>query len=363
MSELLVEFISEYRGQYPDVPLAPGIDLAGLQEDDDKPFFVTLPLVKVGGKSNNGFTWEAADVARVVHEINTKKPEGNPGHIKPENRSTQYDLPKLRWVGAAVVDGTAYGKAYIPKYAHEVREYFKLAKRTNARVGTSVYGLRGSQGLADMTLESIDLGHPDRLGSPDAAAVPHITSELEQEEPNMGDTASDLLIAEYKKNWETSQTTVAELQGTVKQKDTQIAELQQAQTTLVALVAELNLGEKPLEAAKAIISELTTLRTKVLVSEIDSALNDNSIVKNAAIRPYLRKFLVRKDGAPLVATIDEAKAIITEQLADPDMIELSKKLVVEMRGGSAYVGKSKDDGDLQDTPENRAKASAWAGLN
>lgn len=356
MGEILAEFVSEFKGAYPDVPFAPGVDAEGIKADDSDPVFITLPLVKVGGKSNNGFTWTGPDVQRVVEEINSKRPEGNLGHIRPENRSSQYDLPKLRWVGAILVDGTAYGKAYVPKYANEVREYFRNAKRMNARVGTSVYGLRGKIGLADMTLESIDLGHPDRLGSPEAAAIPQITSEFEEQNKHTEEhdvDANETLIAELRTDRDNERKTVSELQNSLRDKDKLVAEGQQAKTDLAALVSELNLGENPVQAAKALISELATLRKDKLERDINDVIVAE--VKNEAVRPYISRLMTAKSA-------DEAKAQVSELLKDPMIVELSKKLISEARGGGAYVGGDADKGELKDTPESRAEARRKTGI-
>lgn len=351
MSDLLAEFVSEFKGTYPDVPFAPGVDAEGIRSDDPSPFFVTLPLTKIGSKSHNGFTWDEAGTRRLVEEINAKKPEGVFGHLKPDERSHRYDLPKLRWVGAILVDGVAYGKAYVPQYAPDVREHFRIAKRTNARVGTSVYGMRGDKGLANMSIEEIDAGHPDRLGTPDAAAIPQITSELAHTEDNPVD--ENQLITELRTDRDTARTRVSELEAAARENAVVIAELQQKQSAYDALVSELALGDKPLETAKAIVSELTALRTEKAAREINDVLV--SEVKNEAVRPYIHKLLTAKDAA-------SAKVQIAELLADPLIIDLSKKLIVEMRGGSAHVRNERDNGELQDTPESRAAARQHVGI-
>lgn len=353
MTELLAQLIAEFRGAYPEVPVADGVDLEGIKSDDPEPMFVTLPLVKVGGQSRNGFTWDEPGVKRVVEEINAKRPEGNLGHVKPEDRAHEYSLPKLRWLGAALIDGTAYGKAYIPKYAGEVREYFRVAKRTNARVGTSVYGLRGARGLADLTLESIDLGHPDRLGSPDAAAVPRLTSEMEHEEgqPVGENNNNDALLSELRSDRDTARQQVAELQQNLQQRDARIAELEQAQTTLGALISEMSLGEQPVEAAKALVSELAGLRAAKLTREIDDVIVAE--VANEALRPYIRRLI----GS--AASAAEAKQQIAELLGQDDIKALATALIVELRGPGAFVpGQKPGDRrkEIEDTPEARAAA-------
>ncbi len=368
MSELLAYLVSEMKDDMPDVPLPPEVNLAELAAGDDSPMYVTLPILEVGAKSDKGFSWAEQDVDRVVAEINTKRPEGNFGHIKPEDRSTAYHPGKVRWLGATRIGNTAYAKCYVPKYAGDAREYFRVAKATQARVGTSVYGLRGKQGLRDMNLETLDFGHPDRLGS-SKGVVPKITSEFEGEKEDMD--PKDQLIAELQGNQATYNLIVAELKlgdkplEAAKTLVSEIAGLRKDKSTLDALVSEMALdAEKPVATAKAIMAELGGHRQKALVTDIDAVIAE-MVKDNEPLRPYIREFMVDDEGKAVVSTLDAAKARIKSLLERDHIKNLAKTLVSEQRGPNAFVRrKDAGDGDGKPdvTPEGVAAARASTGI-
>jgi hypothetical protein len=370
MSDLLATYVSEFRAGFPDVPFAPGVDAKGIKDDDADPMFVTLPLVAVGGKSENGFTWERPDVRRVVAQINEKKPEGMLGHIKPEERSSKYEFGKLRWVGALMDErGIAWGKAYVPPYASDARQYFKLAKRTNARVGTSVYGTRGPKGLSDMQLESIDLGHPDRLGLPLAAAVPELTSEMqtiendkpEGEQTPMTEPTELKLVSELTTAKDTALRQVSELTTKLGEKDTLIAEFQKRDTVLKAvetLVAEFA-GDNPEAKIKTLVSELTSLRTAQKKAQIDGWIAEAvKTVELEALRPTIIGLMGEVENA------DKAKARVEELMKRDDIKLIAEALAIKAGGPRAFVGGSGKDkpNQFDDSPEAVAKSRAATGI-
>jgi hypothetical protein len=349
------------------VPFAPGVEADQFNPKED--MFVTLPILRVGATSRNGLTWNRAAVERVVSQINTKRVEGNLGHIKPEDRSTRYDLPSLRWVGAMIADdGTAYAKAYIPKYADAVREYFRDAKRTNARVGTSVYGLRGKQGLEDMNLEDLDIGHSDRVSLEDSAAIPKITSEIANEDTDVSENTNDALVAELRTDRDAQRELVSELQDTIKAHESTIAELETSQTTLQALVSELSLDtDNPLADAKVLVAELAATRARNLVTDVKAVIAE--MVELKELQPFISEYLIEEtdDGAEraLVGSVDEAKARVTGLLAKDNFKSLAKSLVREQRGPNAFVREFQADGDglkVDDSPEGRAAARNYLGI-
>lgn len=317
MTELLATYISEMRKGFPEVPLAPGVDLDAIKTDDPDPMFVTLPLLNVGGKSENGFTWNEAGVQRVVNEINAKRPEGILGHVKPEERSHRYDLPAVRWVGATLDEhGIAWGKALVIE--SKAKQYFRTAKSTRARVGTSVYGVRGTKGLEDMTLESIDFGHPDRLGLRSAAAVPEITSELSQEgEPPM--TEDIKLVSELTTQRDEAKRLVSETEGKLADAQKIIAELKGKETELA------NLGEIVAEFSGATVAD----KIKALVAQVKAAADAE---RKRAVEGVVAELVKLDELRPLViaelgsADAESAKGLITEIMARPHFKTLAEKL-------------------------------------
>lgn len=354
MSELLGGMVSELRGSYPDVPFAPGVDAEGIREDDANPMFVTLPLVKVGGVSRNGLHWQRAAVERVVAQINDKKPEGYLGHVPADKRATQFEFGKLRWVGAKLAeDGTAWAKAYVPKYAEDARDYFRLAKRTGAFVGTSVYGMKGEDGLNDMTIESVDLGHPDRVANPVSVAVPMVTSEMTEETPpptpphcdgeGMKKEGGDVIeikqesepvddnksaVAELIGARDTALAQVSELTAQIEANKQAISELQAAAGTL-ATISEL-LGGDALETVRGWMAEKSAAAETARQAAISAVVTE--LVALEALRPTVLAQL----GA--VADAEAARARISELMAREDIQVIAEALATRAMGPRAMVG-------------------------
>lgn len=358
MSDLLAYLVSEYRQDVmPDVPFAPGIDVSKLTAGDVEPLFVRLPILKVGGKSDKGFTWGEPDVDRVVSEINIKRPEGNFGHVRPEDRSHKYDMGKVRWVGAVRVGDTAYAKAYVPKYAQDAREYFRVAEAAQARVGTSVYGRRGKAGLRDMTLETLDFGHPDRLGFEGAAVVPVLMSEFEGTE-KVGQEDQEGLISELKNDRATLNLVVSELKldaknplQAAKSLVSEIADLRKQHELLGSIISELKLdAEKPLVTVKALVTELAEHQRAAMVGEVDALIAEMT-KENETIRPFIREYVIEtRDGreVSLYADKDALKARLDGLLKSDHIQNLAKTLVSEGRGPNAFVpGRKPEDAKTQ----------------
>ena len=181
MATVFYEMVSKFLGSFPNVPIADGVQLEELTNGDTSPMFVTLPIMKVDVRSRNGRLYDREQVERIRDQINTKRPVGEEGHLRDEDRAHKFTVPPLRWVGAVLeADGTLWGKAYVLASATNVREYLRTAKAANAKVGTSIYGTarEGKKGeVLDLEIESIDLVHPDRVGVLQAAANPMISRE------------------------------------------------------------------------------------------------------------------------------------------------------------------------------------------
>lgn len=349
MSEIIIELTSDFKGQYPNVPFAAGVDAEGFQSEPN-PFFVTLPIARVGVKSRNGREFNRAAVERIVSQINDKKPEGNIGHIPVEKRSTHYEMPKLRWLGAVLdADGTAWGKAWIPSYASDVREFFRDAKRSNARVGTSIYGKEGEAGLADMVLEQIDLGHPDRLGVLEVGAIPQITSELNDENKEADNMAEKEVLAELLTS---KDAVIAELQTKVNASETLVSELQSKAAIADAVIAEL--GADPVTTAKGLIAELVDLKKAKLANEIDDVIAE--LVKVPQLRGIAKKEVAH------VKSADEARTVISEFMGTDEYQDIAKALVLKASGGRAVVTEFNHEAKIDESASALAKARAEWGF-
>jgi hypothetical protein len=185
MGSVLLETIYELRGSFPDVPLAPDVNVAELTASDSSPLYVTLPLGKVGQVSRNGRKYPRAAMESIVSAIMTRKVPGQKGHMRDEDRPYEFETPPVLWLGAKLEsDGTVWGKGYVMPFANDVRDYVRAVKAANGRMATSIYGT-GSQDsdgtVTDLTIESIDLVDPSRAGVELAASTPRITAETKQE--------------------------------------------------------------------------------------------------------------------------------------------------------------------------------------
>ncbi len=216
---VILEMQHVLKGEYPqNVPLAEGVDLATLTEGDDNPMFLTLPIA-AETTSRNGVKYQRKDVERIVSAINNRGIIGQKGHLTEAERSYRFDMPSLFWVGATLdKSGVAWGKAYIPRTAPDVREYVRVAKAMNAKVGTSIYGCADVNEAGEivgdsLTLEQIDLVNPSRVGVIQATGVPIITQETVQSDTVIESTEEKSMDPKTQpKSQEENQGTLSELE-------------------------------------------------------------------------------------------------------------------------------------------------------
>lgn len=363
MTEKLYEYVAEFRGSFPDVPIPENI-IAGIKETDEKPFYVTLPIGKVGGYSQNRkLPYTRDEVQQVVNEVNAKKPEGRVGHIPMKERASK--LPDMQWLGAVLEGDIAWGKAYVYRRAEDVRDYLHTQVLANARVGTSIFGeAKRTDGGAwqNINVQAIDLsGHPDGISVQDLRSIPVVTAEtINDEEDNMSENQfiQELTASrdDYRDKARDAETKVSELTVSV-------SELTRERDELKALVAELNLGETPVDTVKElkatdekyqavlelvgegkdpvkVFAELNTRVAEANESVLTSAIEKQiaEMVKVEKLQPTVKKHieLLRKVGD--VTDEESAKKAIQEFIDDEDNKELAQSLVSEMSGGRVIVG-------------------------
>ena len=185
MREMVREFIvGEFRGSFPDVPIAPGVDMEELKALDPDPMFVTLQVVpKIGAISKNGLLYDENLVSSVERQINEKRPGGSFGHIKDADRDTAYPIPDGIWVGAKRVGDSLWAKVLVSPGA--AKNHIRRLKAVGGQISTSIYGKGsyeavkpGVRRLSSFDLESLDFAPPARaaLGH---AATPFVTAEME----------------------------------------------------------------------------------------------------------------------------------------------------------------------------------------
>lgn len=323
--ELISELTkADFRGDYPEIPLPKDIDKSAFGES---PMFVTLPIAKVG-KSRNGYEYTPHAIQRIAEQINANRNEGRWGHLKAENRATEYKPPAVRWLAATVADdGTLWAKC-VP-IQEQAREHFRVAKASNASVGISVYGVgtfKGGQ-VVDFDLESVDLGDPARVGIKDASARPHITSEMSGEN-HMEENAVDE---------QTTQRNIAELTQENDGYKAQIAELTQERDTRQALIAELLsvAGVEKADDLKTVVSELITARN----TAVETARKAIAARLVAEIKlPQTAALVADKLGVPGTDDEEQIKTQIAELLQSPLIQPFAEMERVKLGGPRALVG-------------------------
>ena len=300
--------VGSFRGDYPDVPTHPDVDMQALQELDEKPLFVTLPVVpKVGTISSNGLLYDDALLDDIAGQINSKRPGANFGHLPEQERDTAFPKPDAIWVGALRVGETLWGKAYIRP--GEAREYIRTLKAVNGSISTSIYGqgvyekvAKGVRRLKQFNLDTLDFAPPARaaLGG---GVTPKLTAEMTDEESqekdimdkaqviaeltvaDIPDALRELFLQNADADAEASKV-VTELETTVAARDAKVSELEATIAEYKSETFKLQLDEKigelynwPVvtEGATAKLSEFKALVRKNVISELDENASEEDI--------------------------------------------------------------------------------------
>lgn len=352
--------IGQFRGNFPDVPIATGVNMDELRELDADPMFVTLPVIpEVGATSRNGLLYDEALAISITKQINDNKPGGIFGHLKDEDRDSAFPIPDGQWVGASRDGKTVWGKAYIPPGA--ARDHIRRLKAVGGSIATSIYGKGayeavsdGVRRLKDFTLESVDFAPPERaaLGY---AASPHVTRELEtsEEQNEMGETivaeitAKDVpapvkeqIIADWQKGSET-QERISELETQIADRDTVIE-------TLQTRLAEMQAQEFD-SALNGKVAELVNWQAK----------SDEAKGKVEAFQRMVKEQILTRVG-------DERTADKVAEVADEvwsDLKPLAETVRDALAGPAAVVpSRVRSNGAIEDTHEARLQARARMGL-
>jgi hypothetical protein len=277
--------ITEFVGDYPDVPLKPGLDLAELTENDDEPFFLTLELSRKGGTSRNGLLHDEQLGAAIVEHVNTGAITGIMGHIPPSERGTSYPTPDIYWVGAIQKDGKVWGKGYIPPSCPKVREHFRMLKRTKGRGATSIYGggvreyvdkARGVWRMKEVDLEQIDL-------------APITRASLQPE--------SDFVIT-------------AEMADDASQNPT-------GQNAVEPVVeTEIESDKEPTMDRLEIIAELTAADVALLPEAVREAIVTEYAAQNAQVQRVAELEQELTDGRTRIEELTSERDTLTEQISE-----------------------------------------------
>lgn len=333
-----VMLVWELRGDYPDVPIMSDVNYQDLVSEDDDPTFVTLPIGKVNALSGNRRFYDNQFVQELERQVLANKPVGLMGHLKPEDRATEFPPEAVHWVGVRRVGELLWGKGYVPP--GEARERIKRYKAQNKKISTSIDAW--VEGKWDQTLNAyrinadslrlnqIDIAPADRAGIADLAAVPLLSTEMGAQPDNTSkendmnkldviremsvedarllpddvrqsivDAVSEApevaLVAEIRDELGLEET--ADLVGAIREmKETQEEQARRAVTERIKeLVEDEDEGIK-LESVRGLVTEMIELRRPETPQEAEEAFQE--VVKSERVQSLLSEMVQTTMGPP-----------------------------------------------------------------
>lgn len=356
----------------PEIPLPADVDLGKLRKVlGENLRFITLPIGKAGVTSRNGNTYGRRAMERLVAQVNEKRPEGRWGHLAAEELGSRYEPPAVRWL-AAVLDkaGIAWGKA-VALTAEAVR-HFEAAEATHARVGTSIFGLeptREGEEITDLRLVTVDLANAERVGVPQTAAHPYITTEMGPEEH--GSSAEEAVAAAAPQ--EQDQTTIEKEETTVPPvSDVRVEELITAKAQLSEQVTTL---EKELREMRTQVDDLNAVRellkvedgadivkaARAYIEERDEIAGENAALLDKAMDASIADMVKVESARPIVKELVIARKPLTRKQLDRALAEVVARDSVKTLIAEQVVAQS---GPSQSRPveKNGKDPESWRQL-
>ena len=362
MPEQIREYvIGEFRGSFPDVPIAAGVNMDEIKTIDPEPIFVTLPIIpEIGMVSKNGLLYDEALANNVEEQINIKRPGGIYGHLSNVNRDTDFPYPVGIWVGAKRVGKSLWAKAYM--MPGEARNHVRMLKATGGSIATSIYGTgayeavrEGVRRLKDFNLESLDFAPPERAALGYGAA-PIVTSEFAQAPAGRAEEIRNMTMVTVK---DVPQALAEQIIQEFVQRNGRrddVAELTQQVTDRDAIIAELRTSVQA-----SLVREFDT----VLDTEIAKLINwqvkgEAAQAKVDAFKRTLRSRIVAEMGAERKA--ERIATVVAEVWKD--LQPIAETLRDALAGPPAIVGSHRRGqvAKFEDTPEARQRARAQFGF-
>jgi hypothetical protein len=350
--DVIVE-MTEFRGDYPDVPIASHINMSELTEGDDNPFFVTLRIGKDNATSGNRNFYDPGAVRSIQEQAVSLG--ANLGHIKPEDDATAFPIPVGHWVGSVKVGETVWGKLYVPRTHDNVREMLRVKKATGGKVATSIYGRASREydskldafRVKELALETIDLATGQRAGVTSLATVPGITREMDGQSKE-DKTMTDVVANKYD--------IIAEM--TVKDAP-YVPETVQAQ--IISLSAERRLVSEmsqklgvDTDGVLARVAELLTIErkhTELVVEQINRSIADEvasqvmpDVAQVTEGVKAVREMVSHTVQAGQPKDAEAVKVAVAEAVKQP-MVQEMAKLALSAMGKHERGGNSRRDGD------------------
>jgi hypothetical protein len=361
MNQIRAFTVGEFRGNFPQIETDSRVDLDALTENDESPFFVTLPIARVGEVSANGLQYDEELVKAIMEQAVGKG--GIMGHLKPEERNTAFPIEDVDWVGVTRVEDTAWGKAYVPP--GEAREYIRRLMARGGKLATSIYGpyekqlpgeADGSHRIRGLRLESLDLAPADRaalqLGG-QFAVTAQMNDEIEGDDEM---PTKDEVIAELTAN-DIPQTVREQIVSDWQQEhetEDRIAELEQERDDANALVETLQ-GQLEKYAVREFEAALDNQVSELVDWEVKGEEAQSKV--ESLQRTVRRQILAELGDERDPEKVEEVAAEVWEELKP-----LAETIRSALSGPAAVVsGKVRDSHKIEDTPEARKRARAQMG--
>lgn len=358
--------IAEFRGDFPEIAIDPRVDQDALFSRDEDPFFVTLPIARVGETSANGLHYDEALVETIREQMVGRG--GIMGHISDDERDTAFPIEDVDWVGAQQENGTLWGKAYIPP--GKVREFVRRLKARGGRLATSIYGPYasreelgdGAYRLMGFQLETLDLAPPDRaalnLGGRFTVTAQMIGETTEEDQDSEEEMERAQLIAEL---------TVADLPDTLRE---QVIAEHQAEADTENRIAELESerddAQKRAQELETQVSEFQAHQFEAAVDGVIAELVDWKVQGDDAekrvkmVKDQLKNRILSEIGDDRDA--EKLPGVAKEIWESDDMKLLAETVRDALSGGPAVVGGRRAPRTIEDTPEARQAARSRVGI-
>ncbi|MHC4619593.1 MAG: hypothetical protein ACYTEQ_17745 [Planctomycetota bacterium] len=320
--------IFEFRGQYPTVPITEGVDYEALIAGDTDPLFVTMPIGKAGSTSGNKRHYDEEFVQELEKQVLQRRPIGLMGHLKKEDRNTEFPAEAVHWVGAMRENDLLWGKGYVPP--GPVRDRVRRYKASGRPMATSIDAQASGEWDKDMgamkmdgaslDLHQIDFAPADRAGIVGLAVVPEISREMDGDNvDSMEDNPMDKLEVLKGLTAEDAQYIPTEVREAILETVETPAEV--AQVTEIRETLNLE-GDADINAR---IKEILAEKEEQLKTQISGKITElvDEGIKLESARPLVRR-LVELEAPESVEKVQEC---YDKVIADEAVTELLKAKV------------------------------------
>lgn len=368
----------------PSVKTYPDVDVALLTRGDDDPFYIVLPIARVGEVSGNGLYYDETLVQAIAEQL--KGLGGIRGHIPYDHRSTAYPLSDVHWVGHQRTGDTLWAKGYIPP--GDTREDIRRIKARRGKLSTSIYGsgipVVGEDGyrrLKQPVLEQVDLAPTSRaavkLDDGEFAIVSEMTkNEGTMEDKDMKATLAEMdtasiyemiptaklaeLVEMYMKK-SGKRVVAAEMADTIVSQQLRVSELQQQYALVTDALAQRNTEIDELRqrefvrAADAVVAELINWQA-------DSDAGKQRVM---SLRNSLRQ---RVMGKMTTRDLDVFREQAIAEMQNPEFRVIAETVRDTMAGASSFAQpnqsskpSAREQGQMLD-PEFTRRAADYFGF-